>query len=85
MTRSKLIRLLISMLTDALIILFVYVVGYLAQDSKIELKNSNENSVVSFTANEDFKTLIISSSKLTSGTYYVYINGTKSSYNKTVK
>ena len=37
MTRSKLIRLLISMLTDALIILFVYVVGYLAQDSKIEL------------------------------------------------
>ena len=37
MTRSKLIRPLISMLTDALIILFVYVVGYLAQDSKIEL------------------------------------------------
>ena len=40
--------------------------------------------MVSFTANEDFKTLILSSSKLASGTYYVYIDGTKSSYNKTI-
>ena len=54
------------------------------KDSKIELKDSNGNNIVSFTANEDFKTLIISSSKLTSGTYHVYIDGTKSSYNKTI-
>ena len=56
----------------------------ISKDLKIELKDSSGNSVVSFTANEDFKTLIISSSKLTSGTYTLYIDGTKSSYSKTI-
>lgn len=56
----------------------------ISKDLKIELKDGYGNSVVSFTANEDFKTLIISSSKLTSETYTLYIDGTKSSYSKTI-
>ena len=40
--------------------------------SEIILKDSEENEVISFTANEDFRTLIISSSKLVSGKYSLY-------------
>ena len=53
--------------------------------SKISLKDSDENEIISFEAKEDFRTLIISNSDLTSGTYYLYINGEKTEYSKTVK
>ena len=53
--------------------------------SNISLKDGGENEIISFEAKEDFKTLIISNSDLTSGTYYLYINGEKTEYNKSVK
>jgi len=53
--------------------------------SKISLEDSSGNEIISFEAKEDFKTLIISKSDLTSGTYYLYINGEKSEYSKSVK
>ena len=53
--------------------------------SNISLKDENGNEVILFEAEEDFKTLIISKSDLTSGTYYLYINGEKTEYNKSVK
>jgi len=53
--------------------------------SNISLKDSSENEIISFEAEEDFKTLIISKSDLTSGTYYLYVNGEKTDYSKTVK
>ena len=51
----------------------------------VSLKDASSNEVVSFEAKEDFKTLIISNSDLTSGTYYLYINGEKTEYSKSIK
>ena len=56
----------------------------ISKDSKISLKNSNGDEIILFTADEDFKTLIISNSGLISGTYYIYANGEKTEYNKTI-
>ena len=53
--------------------------------SNISLKDSIGNEIISFEAKEDFKTLIISNSDMTSGIYYLYINGEKTEYSKTVK
>lgn len=55
-----------------------------SKDSKISLKNSNGDEIISFTADEDFKTLIISNSGLISGTYYIYANGEKTEYSKVI-
>ena len=44
--------------------------------STVEVKNANGDSVVSFEAKEDFKTLIISNAKVTDETLYLYVNGT---------
>ena len=49
----------------------------ISSGSKISLKDDNGNEVSSFTADEDFKTLIISNSKLSNITYYVYVDGEK--------
>ena len=58
----------------------------ITNNSNISLKDSVENEIISFEAKEDFKTIIISNSKLTSGTtYYLYINGEKTEYNQIVK
>ena len=54
------------------------------KSSKISLKDKNNKEIVSFTADEDFKTLIISNSDLTTGTYYIYVNGEKTEYSKTI-
>lgn len=51
----------------------------------ISLKNESESEIVTFEAKEDFKTLIVSNSKITAGTYYLYQNGEKTSYSVTVK
>ncbi|MBQ2835798.1 MAG: carbohydrate-binding domain-containing protein [Clostridia bacterium] len=53
--------------------------------SKISLKDANGNEIISFEAKEDFKTLIISNSDLTSEKYYLYINGEKTEYSKEIK
>lgn len=53
--------------------------------SNVSLKDNSGNEVVNFEAKEDFKTLIISNSKLSSDTYYLYVNGEKTEYNQTVK
>lgn len=54
------------------------------KDSKISLKDAKNDEIISFMANEDFKTLIISDSVLTKGTYYVYVDGEKTEYSKTI-
>jgi len=56
----------------------------ISKDSKISLKDSNDKEIISFTADEDFKTLIMSNSDLTTGTYYIYVNDEKTEYSKTI-
>ena len=56
----------------------------ISSGSSISLKDGSGNEVVSFEAKEDFKTLIISSEKLSNNTYYLYINGEKTNYSGTV-
>lgn len=52
----------------------------ISKGSKIVLQNEIGEEIISFEAKEDFKTLIISNSKLTSGTYYLYKDGEKTDY-----
>ena len=52
--------------------------------SKVSLKDSKGNKIISFTSDEDFKTLIISNSYLSNETYYIYINGEKTEYIKII-
>lgn len=49
----------------------------ISKGTKITLKNEIEEEIISFEAKEEFKTLLISTSKLTSGTYYLYKDGEK--------
>ena len=56
----------------------------ISKDSNVSLKDSNNNEIISFTADEDFKTLIISNSELSTGTYYLYVNEEKTEYSKTI-
>lgn len=57
----------------------------ISQGTNITLKNENKEEIISFKANEDFKTLIISNSQISEGTYYLYKNGEKTSFLVTVK
>lgn len=52
----------------------------ISKGSKISLQNETGEEIISFEAKEDFKTLVISNSKLTSGTYYLYKDGQKTNY-----
>lgn len=54
-------------------------------ESKVSLKNSKDKEIISFTAKEDFKTLIISNSELSSETYYLYVNDEKTEYSKSIE
>ena len=56
----------------------------IASGSQITIKNDS-GEIITFEAKEDFKTLIISNDKVTSGTYYLYKNGEKTSFTATVK
>ena len=47
------------------------------KNSKISLRNSRGNEIISFETYEDFKTLIISNSSIINDTYYLYVNGKK--------
>lgn len=51
--------------------------------SKIVLKNGSTD-VMSFTANENFKTIIFSNDKISSGTYDLYVDGEKTNYSYTI-
>lgn len=51
----------------------------IAEGTKITLKNETDEEIISFEAKEDFRTLIISNSKILSGTYYLYQNEEKTS------
>ncbi|MBQ9853627.1 MAG: carbohydrate-binding domain-containing protein [Bacilli bacterium] len=56
----------------------------ISKNSNISLKDSKDNEIISFTADEDFKTLVISDSELSTGTYYIYVDGEKTEYSKTI-
>ena len=58
--------------------------SFISNGSNISLKNGNDE-IISFIANEDFKTLIISNSKIKSGNYDLYVDGKKTSYSYEVK
>lgn len=47
----------------------------ISKGTLVTLMNNKDEVIVSFVAQEDFKTLIISSSKLERGTYYLYKDG----------
>jgi len=49
----------------------------ISSGSTIEVKNSNGDTIVSFEAKEDFKTLIVSNEKVTDEILYLYVNGEK--------
>lgn len=51
----------------------------------ISLQDNNGNEIIAFEAKEDFKTLIISNAEISNNTYYLYINGEKTEYSKTMK
>lgn len=52
----------------------------ISNGTKVSLKNELDEEIISFDAKEDFRTLIISNSNLTSGTYYLYKDGEKTDY-----
>lgn len=54
-------------------------------NSIISLKNESNEEILSFEADEEFSTLIISDLKITSGTYYLFVNGEKTSYSINIK
>ena len=54
--------------------------GRISKGTKVTLQNETGKEVISFEAKEDFRTLIISNSKITSGTYYLYENEEKTNY-----
>ena len=45
--------------------------------SKIELKNTNGDTIIEFEAQDDFKTVILSNEKITDESYSLYVNGEK--------
>lgn len=53
--------------------------------TKMSVKSEDGTEIISFEAKEDFKTLIISNSKIKTGTYYLYKNGEKTENSVTVK
>lgn len=57
----------------------------MTKGTAIVVKNENNEEIISFEANEEFKTLIISNSKIENGTYYLYQDGNKTNYTATVK
>jgi len=58
----------------------------ISSGSNVSLKDDNGTEVISFESKEDFKTLIISNTKVTSGTiYYLYVNGENTGYSQIVK
>lgn len=57
----------------------------IAEGTKITLKNEMDEEVISFEAKEEFRTLIISNSKLTNGKYYLYQDEEQTNYTAQVE
>lgn len=57
----------------------------IAKGSKISMQNANGEEIVSFDVNEEFRTLIVSNSKVVAGTYTLYQNGEKTEYTVTIE
>lgn len=57
----------------------------ISKGATITLKNDEEEEIIEFEADEEFKTLIISNEKITKGTYYLYENEEKTEYTAEVK
>ena len=55
------------------------------KDSKVSLKDKNNNEIISFESKDDFKTLILSNDKIKNDTYYLYVNNEKTDYSVSVK
>ena len=55
----------------------------ISSGSKLSLKKSDEE-IISFEAKENFKTLILSNSKIKTGTYHLYVNGNKTNNSFTI-
>lgn len=53
--------------------------------STISLKNEEDEDIIEFEADEEFKTLILSNEKITKGTYYLYENNEATDYTAEVK
>lgn len=45
--------------------------------SSVEVKNADGDTIISFEAKEDFKTLIVSNDKVNNESFYLYVNGEK--------
>lgn len=56
----------------------------ISKNSKISLKDLKDNEIISFVAQEDFKTLVVSNPSLITGTYYIYVNEEKTEYSKII-
>ena len=57
----------------------------ISNGTEISLKNEGGEEIISFEAKEEFRTLIVSNSKLSSGTYYLYQNGEKTVFSAEVE
>lgn len=51
----------------------------------VTLKNEDDEDIIKFEADEEFKTLILSNEKITKGTYYLYENDEETDYTAEVK
>lgn len=54
-----------------------------SEGSTVTLKNGSTD-IITFSANENFKTIIFSNDKMTSGTYDLYVDGEKTNYSFTI-
>ncbi len=57
----------------------------ISEGSKISIMNDNGEEIISFEAKEQFKTLIVSNEKITSGRFYLYKDGEKTDYTAQVE
>ena len=57
----------------------------ISKGATITLKNDEEEEIIEFEADEEFKTFIISNEKITKGTYYLYETEEKTEYTAEVK
>ena len=57
----------------------------ISANTTISLQNENEEEIISFETAEEFATLIISTSNITNGKYYLYANGERINYSVAVE
>lgn len=57
----------------------------ISENAVISLKDEANEEIISFEADEEFTTLIISNSKTIAGTYYLFVNGEETNYSDTIE